>query len=109
METKTKAMKKIYLFFCLFSVAFVACSKKNDKPTPNNNSIAITITPHDTSVNYLDTVMYTIVASSINPLSTATFSQSINGGKDTVAESPKTLSGTTNRFNTTYIIPPGTV
>ncbi len=103
-------MKKRTLFYALVVVVitWTGCAKPNNNPTVNNPTVAASISPHDTSAIYGDSINFTVVTSSSNTLSTATFTQSINGGAATQVGSIITLTNLTERVKIKYHVPVGT-
>src|SRR6185437_1590940 len=92
------------------ALTFGACTKHNDT-TPGGSSstvVIVTMTPHDTTALYGDSINFTIIATSTATLSTATFTQSINGAAPAPVGSPVALTKSQARFTTKYYVPTGT-
>ena len=103
-------MKRISIFYpvIIFAIVLWGCTKPNNNTTVTKSSVAVSIRPIDTTANYNDSISFTVVTSSNNPLSTAKFTQSINGGAATAIGKTITLTNLTERVKMEYHVPAGT-
>jgi hypothetical protein len=103
-------MKRMRLFYLLIVSAIVlwGCTKPNNNTTTSKSTVAVSIKPVDTTAIYNDSISFTVVTSSSNALSTAKFTQSLNGGVATQVGKVIALTNLTERVKMEYHVPAGT-